>query len=270
MALVLQNLWSLLGCTDSWISSYRVGHTDYWNCQVVGGVEAQQGMEMGSRHADYWSSLWNSVQCHKMHLEVWQWYTKAQWKDRHVCQFFPRSVRAYSSERKYNVTNEIYFEVGLTCVDELTVHYALFFHEDAGNLQQGLKMLGKLLRIRLDCGWSWSEFPMFVWWEVDRKLEFPTKSNKTVGKICIRNGGTILHVKEEEDGLHSNPNRTAFIAHYFWAFVEVAVDSFNYCGVVIATRENMSIELKEVACLFEGTKELDILVQEDSATEPIS
>jgi hypothetical protein len=65
-----------------------------------------------------------------------------------------------------------------------------------------------------------------------------------------------------EDGLHSNRNGTAFVAHYFQAFVEVAVESFDHRGVVIATRENMSIELKEVACLCEGTKELAVLVQD--------
>ncbi len=101
-------------------------------------------------------------------------------------------------------------------------------------------------------------------------MEFSTESNETAGKISARNEGAIPRVKEEQDGLHSNPNGTAFIAHYFQAFVEVAVDSFNYHGVVIATRGNMSIELKEVTCLFEGTKELAILVQDDHVTEPKS
>ncbi len=89
-----------------------------------------------------------------------------------------------------------------------------------------------------------------------------------MGKISARNGGAIPCIKEEQDGLHSNPNGTAFVAHYFLAFVEVVVDSFNHHGVVIATRENMLIELKEVACLFEGTKELAILVQDNCVTEP--
>ncbi len=91
-----------------------------------------------------------------------------------------------------------------------------------------------------------------------------------MGKISARNGGTIPRVKEEQDGLHSNPNGTAFVAHYFQAFVERAVDLFDHHGVVIATRENISIELKDVACLFEGTKELAILVQDDCVTEPKS
>ncbi len=97
-----------------------------------------------------------------------------------------------------------------------------------------------------------------------------TKSNKTAGKISARNGGAIPCVKEEQDGRHSNPNGTALSAHYFQAFVEVAVDLFDHHGVVIATRENMSIELKEVACLFKGTKELAILVQDDCVREPKS
>jgi hypothetical protein len=55
---------------------------------------------------------------------------------------------------------------------------------------------------------------MLVSREVDRELEVSTESNKTAGKISARDGGTIPCVKEEEDSLHSNPNRTAFIAHY--------------------------------------------------------
>ncbi len=55
---------------------------------------------------------------------------------------------------------------------------------------------------------------MLVNGEVDREVEFLTKSNKTAGKISARDGGTIPHVKEEEDSLHSNLNGTAFIAHY--------------------------------------------------------
>jgi hypothetical protein len=55
---------------------------------------------------------------------------------------------------------------------------------------------------------------MLVCREVDRELEFSTKSNKTVGKISAQDAGTIPRVKEEEDSLHSNPNGTAFIAHY--------------------------------------------------------
>jgi hypothetical protein len=38
---------------------------------------------------------------------------------------------------------------------------------------------------------------MLVCGEVDRELEFSTKSNKIVGKISTRDGGTIPREKEE-------------------------------------------------------------------------
>jgi hypothetical protein len=77
---------------------------------------------------------------------------------------------------------------------------------------------------------------MLVCVEIDRKLVFTIKSNKTVRKIDTWNGGTVLRVKEEEDGLHSNPHGTVFTTHHLQAFIEVAIHSFDHHGVVIAAR----------------------------------
>ncbi len=159
----------------------------------------------------------------------------SEWIGKFV-NFTLRSTWAQSLASKDNITNWIYFGVGSMCVDKVTVHCLLFFIKDAGNLAQGLEMLGKLPSIWLNCDWSCSKFSMFVWWEVNGKLEILTESNKTAQEISAQNGDAIPCIKEEEDGLHSNPNRTPFIAHYFQAFVEVAVDLFDHHGVVIATR----------------------------------
>jgi hypothetical protein len=47
-----------------------------------------------------------------------------------------------------------------------------------------------------------------------------------------------------------------FVGHNFETFVEVTVDMLNKHTVVIAARENVAINLKEVNHLLENAKEL--------------
>jgi hypothetical protein len=103
--------------------------------------------------------------------------------------------------------------------------------------------------------------------EVDWELKFMAKSNEASGEVCPRNGGAVPCIKEEQDSFHSNPDGVTFICHNFKTFVEIAIDALDQHAIVITTREDVAINLKEVNGLFAYTKEFTIFVQNDSVAK---
>ena len=108
---------------------------------------------------------------------------------------------------------------------------------------------------------------MLVCGEVDWELKITAKSNKASREICTRNGGAVPCIKEEQDSFHSNPDGVTFICHNFKTFVEIAIDALDQHAIVITTREDVAINLKEINCFFAHTKEFAILVEEDSVAK---
>ena len=108
---------------------------------------------------------------------------------------------------------------------------------------------------------------MLVCGEVDWELKFTAKSNEASGEVRPRNGGAVPCIKEEQDSFHSNPDGVPFVCHNFQTFVEIAIDTLDQHAVVITTREDVAVNLKEVDGLFAHTKEFTILVQNDSVAK---
>jgi hypothetical protein len=104
--------------------------------------------------------------------------------------------------------------------------------------------------------------------KVNRKRELSSDSNEAAGDISARDGARVPCVYEEENGLLCDADGVSLIYQYAETFVEVSIKAFDQHRVMIAARENMAVDIKQIDCFTKGSFEFTVLVEDESMAEP--
>jgi hypothetical protein len=108
---------------------------------------------------------------------------------------------------------------------------------------------------------------MLVGQVINWKLKFLSYHNYTAREVGPQNRGAVPCIHQVKDGFHDNFDGNVFVGHNFQSFVEVMVDPLHHHRVVISTRKDVTIELREVTSFFAPAKKVTVLVQDNSMTE---
>jgi hypothetical protein len=64
--------------------------------------------------------------------------------------------------------------------------------------------------------------------------------------VCPRNGARVPGINQQQNCLKGNPYRFLLVCHDFEAFVDILIDAFDQHGVVVPTREDVTVNLEEI------------------------